>query len=284
MTRPRDSKVTRLIIRRHWDARAATFDSEPGHGLHDRDQREAWLGVLAHLTGDTPQRVLDVGCGTGFLALLLAELGHRVTGIDLAPQMLNLARQKGREKQLTVQFRLENAASLSDPDGTYDLVVARHVIWNLPDPARAVGEWLRVLRPGGRLALIEGNWSQSENKTQHSAGTTRTPAARARAMFSAIAHHASEAKHPAALVHGAIRSAYHWVRQPQWTLFIRKLSDWRYEQIHAQLPFFGGPPAERLVELLKAQGLRDITVEPLMRPVLWGEVPQHPRYLATGRR
>lgn len=65
---------------------------------------------------------------------------------------------------------------------------------------------------------------------------------------------------------------------------MRGLYDWRYQQLHTELPFFGGPPAERLVALLEAQGVRDVIVEPLMHPVLWGEVPQHPRYLAIGSR
>ncbi len=285
MVAPRDSKVMHLV-RHHWDARAATFDDEPGHGLHSQEQREAWHAVLTRLTGGASQRVLDVGCGTGFLALMFAELGHSVTGIDLAPQMLTLARQKARQAQLTVQFRLENAASLSDPNGSYDLVVARHVIWTLPDPAQAVGEWLRVLRSGGRLVLIEGNWSTNEIKTG-SASSTGTALALMRAASRSIyrgARRVARKRTPAALMRAVLTVICHYASKEQWAFSLRKLYDWSYQQIHTELPFFGGPPAERLVAFLEAQGLRDVIMEPLMRPALWGEVPPHPRYLAMGSR
>lgn len=263
MLEPTDHEVT-CRIRHYWDARAATFDREPGHGLHSQDQRQAWLHVLARLTDGTPRRVLDVGCGTGFLALLLAGLGHTVTGIDLAPQMLNFARQKALRAELAVQFRLENAMSLSDPNGCYDLVVARHVIWTLPDPARAVGEWLRVLRKGGRLALIEGKWSSpDETSAEYSASSKMTPAA---------------------VMRKALRTISNGVGRKQWAFFLGVLNSWRYRQVETRLPFFGGPPVERLIAFLVAQGLRDVTSEPLMHPVLWGEVPRHPRYLVIGSR
>jgi ubiquinone/menaquinone biosynthesis C-methylase UbiE len=97
-----------------------------------------------------------VGCGTGFLTLLLAELGHNVTGVDIAPEMLELARKKAAQAGLDVELRLGDAEVLEDPDGRYDLIVARHVIWTLPNPAQAVREWLRVLKHDGRLALVEG--------------------------------------------------------------------------------------------------------------------------------
>ncbi len=284
---PGSRRLQRSIIRHHWDARAATFDNDPEHGLHSQDQREAWRDLLGRLAGSTPQRVVDVGCGTGFLALMVAEFGHTVTGIDFAPQMLNLARQKARHARLTVQFRLENAASLSDPDGTYDLVVARHVIWTQPDPARAVGEWVRVLRSAGRLALIESNWSPNEVKAERSAARKKSAAALMRAPLGIMQHGAmrvARKRTPASLMRAAVRFISHGAMREQWTFLLERLNDWRYQRVHTELPFFGGAPAERLVALFEAQGLRNITVEPLMNPVLWGEVPQYPRYLAMGSR
>ncbi|RSS45908.1 class I SAM-dependent methyltransferase, partial [Streptomyces sp. WAC05858] len=78
----------------YWDAAAADFDNEPDHGLRDPAVREAWA---ARLRGWLPERagdVLDLGCGTGSLALLAAERGHRVTGVDRSPRMVELARAK----------------------------------------------------------------------------------------------------------------------------------------------------------------------------------------------
>jgi 2-polyprenyl-3-methyl-5-hydroxy-6-metoxy-1,4-benzoquinol methylase len=258
VSRHRKDDVTDAI-RHHWDARAVTFDSELGHGLHNAEQRQAWLELLARLAGPGPQRVLDVGCGTGFLALMFAELGHTVTGIDLAPRMLEVAGDKARQDNLSIEFRLENADALTDADGTYDLVVARHVIWTLPDPASGVADWLRVLRPGGRLALIEGKWAYNE-------ALARRHAQPVRRTLSAI-------------VDAALSIISSTTGRKRWKLYQRK-----YRRIEAQLPFSGGPPAEVLVEFLQSHGMHDVTLEPLMSEALWGEVPPFPRYLALGRR
>src|SRR6266487_5880050 len=104
------------VIRQHWDRRASSFDEETGHGLVGDDQRRAWLDLLSRLVGSAPRRVLDVGCGTGFLALRLAELGHTVTGIDLAPKMIEQARRKAEQADLQIEFRVRDAAALDFSD------------------------------------------------------------------------------------------------------------------------------------------------------------------------
>ena len=261
VSQPKHRKITRLI-QHHWNSRADRFDEEAVHGVHSEAQKRAWLDVLARVAGAPPRQVLDVGCGTGVLTILLAELGHRVTGIDLAPQMLDRARQKARDAGLTVQLRMENAAEIGDPDGSYDLVVARHVVWTLPDPAGAVREWLRVLRSDGRVAIIEGHWSADR------------PMAEPRSLRRALA----------AFARVAARAVFYSVRPTQWGAVRERLQARMYQKAHTQLPFYGGPSADRLRSLLEDQGLRSVHIEPLMLPELWGEVPQHPRYLVVGRR
>ncbi|HLO04512.1 MAG TPA: class I SAM-dependent methyltransferase [Symbiobacteriaceae bacterium] len=146
------------VVKRFWAQRAAEFDREPDHVLHSTAQHQAWLDLLGRFCPAVPSSVLDVGCGTGFLAFLYAELGHAVTGIDLAPEMIAIARQKAELHGCNVQFRVGDAERVAEQDESFDLVVARHLLWTLPDPVRAVTEWLRVLRPDGRLVLIEGHW------------------------------------------------------------------------------------------------------------------------------
>ena len=142
-------------IRRHWTGRAATYDNDVDHGLHSEAQRQAWLDLLQRWAGDKPLDALDVGCGTAFLALQLAGLGHRAVGVDGTEAMLALARAKASQAGLVIDFRLADAAELPFPPASFDLVIERHVIWTLPDPAAALADWARVLRPGGRLVLIE---------------------------------------------------------------------------------------------------------------------------------
>ena len=86
-----------------------------------------------------------------------------MTGVDAADEMLDLARKKAEDADLAADFRRADAERPPFPDGAFDLVVERHVIWTLPDPRLALAEWSRVLRPGGRLVLVEGDWQSSPN-------------------------------------------------------------------------------------------------------------------------
>lgn len=160
----------------HWSRRAASFDAGPTHGLLNPAQDGAWRDLLAHLAPAIPAMdVLDVGCGTGFLALLLAEAGHRATGIDLAETMLALARDKAERLGLAVAFQAADAEAPPFRPGSFDLVVERHVLWTLPDPARALASWQALLRPGGRLALIEGAWWDMQPHDEYTAIHDRLP-------------------------------------------------------------------------------------------------------------
>ena len=75
-------------IRRFWDDDAATYDNAPGHRPTSPAVQAAWTAALEALLPPPPARVLDCGAGTGFLSLIAARLGHRVTALDLSPQML----------------------------------------------------------------------------------------------------------------------------------------------------------------------------------------------------
>lgn len=139
-----------------WDAEAAGFDDEPDHGLRDPLIRAAWRDLLlAHLP-PAPARVADLGCGTGTLSVLLAEEGYDVAGVDLSPEMIVRATAKAAGHNAT--FAVGDAA---DPDlaaGSFDVVLSRHVLWALPDPAAGLARWVELLAPGGRLLLVEGRW------------------------------------------------------------------------------------------------------------------------------
>ncbi|TQJ87057.1 bifunctional 2-polyprenyl-6-hydroxyphenol methylase/3-demethylubiquinol 3-O-methyltransferase UbiG [Streptomyces sp. SLBN-31] len=139
-----------------WDTQAASFDDEPDHGLRDPDVRRAWARRLSAWLPARACDVLDLGCGTGSLSLLAAERGHRVTGVDGSAAMVALARAKlaGRD----AVFLLGDAAAPPVGEQRFDVVLVRHVLWALPDPGRALRHWRGLLRPGGRLVLVEGVW------------------------------------------------------------------------------------------------------------------------------
>ena len=143
----------------HWGRRAAHFDEDFGHSIRTAAERAAWHRIFdLVLGGRAGLEVLDGGCGTGFLSLELAARGHRVTGVDFAPAMLAEARRKASEQGLSVRFEEADAEQLPYAPGSFDLVVSRHVLWTLPHPEAAIDEWIRVLRPDGRLAVIDGQF------------------------------------------------------------------------------------------------------------------------------
>ncbi|MET9435775.1 class I SAM-dependent methyltransferase [Streptomyces sp. NPDC006551] len=148
-------------ITAYWDAAAAAFDDEPDHGLRAGPTRAAWARLLDSLMPTDPVDVLDVGCGTGSVSLLLAEAGHRPTGIDLAPRMVERARTKFAAAGLDGRFLVGDAMAPATGDQRFGVVVARHLVWTLPDPRTALREWVTRLRPGGRLLLVEGRWREA---------------------------------------------------------------------------------------------------------------------------
>jgi SAM-dependent methyltransferase len=149
-------------IAEYWDAAAASFDAEPDHGLAAARTRGAWARRLECWIPDGPVDVLDVGCGTGSLAVLLARAGHRVTGVDLAARMVERARAKAAAAGVEARFTVGDAATPPTGERRFDVVLARHLLWTLPDPEAALRAWVARLRPGGRLVLVEGRWQQPD--------------------------------------------------------------------------------------------------------------------------
>jgi len=145
-------------IRQFWDEDAAVYDDSPEHHPRRPHERAAWSATLRRLLPDPPARVLDAGAGTGFLSLLLAAQGYQVTAMDLSPGMLEKLRVKAAGQGLDVQIVRSDAAS--PPDGPFDAVVERHLLWTLPDPAAALAAWRQAV-PTGRLVLIEGTWGKT---------------------------------------------------------------------------------------------------------------------------
>lgn len=99
--------------------------------------------------------MLDCGTGSGYLAHLAAQLGHRVTGVDNSEGMLEAARSAGTGSNPTfVHGDVQNLAL----DGPFDAITSRYVLWTLPDPAGAVASWASRLRPGGIMLAFDANW------------------------------------------------------------------------------------------------------------------------------
>jgi len=156
---PGQPDAVKQQVAAHWDRRAQHFDEDFGHSIRTPAERAAWDRVLdLVLGGRGPLEALDAGCGTGFLAFELAARGHHVTGVDFAPAMIAEARRKAAERGVSIRLEEADAEQLPFPPGCFDLAISRHVLWTLPHPEAAIDEWIRVLRPGGRLVVVDGQF------------------------------------------------------------------------------------------------------------------------------
>jgi SAM-dependent methyltransferase len=159
-------------INQYWNQQAAKLGAEgtPHHNVRDDAQRQVWMDALRPLLPPPPAGILDVGTGTGFLALLLAELGHRVTGIDLSEGMLTdgraIAAERARAGSLPFPptFRIGDAMEPPLEPARVDVVSNRNVIWTLLDPRKAFRNWFALLRPGGRVLAVH-HWTMRAGAT-----------------------------------------------------------------------------------------------------------------------
>jgi len=151
-------------IKAYWSARAETFDSQPGHEIFSEAERAAWHALIKKHLGmgqvgpEERRKVLDLASGTGVVSHLLDDLGFSVTGMDWAEPMLERARAKAKTRGRSIRFLIGDAESTMEPDATYDAITNRHLVWTLVDPLGAFREWRRVLKPGGRVLIVDGDF------------------------------------------------------------------------------------------------------------------------------
>ncbi len=112
---------------------------------------------IARLNPQPGDKLLDVACGTGNLAIPAARAGAIVTGVDIAPNSLAAARERARQEGLAVQFDEGDAEDLPYPDGQFDVVVSMFGAMFAPRPEKTAAELARVCRSGGLIAMA--NWT-----------------------------------------------------------------------------------------------------------------------------
>ena len=147
-------------IEQYWTRRASSYTEVVKKNLADGWDSK-WADELIKNFPKTEGRylkVLDIGTGPGFYAIILASRGYDVTAVDLSEGMLEQAKANAGELAEKIRFLKMDAQTLEFPDNEFDVIVTRNLTWNLPDPVKAYGEWRRVLRDGGVMLNIDSNW------------------------------------------------------------------------------------------------------------------------------
>jgi ubiquinone/menaquinone biosynthesis C-methylase UbiE len=143
---------------------ATGYDAHKGNvPARDTEEFGAWVRTVANLLPAPPSDVLDIATGTGFVALIAADLGHSVTGIDFARPMIAEGVKSAERLGLKVKFLHDDAVHPNFAERSFDAVISRHLLWTLRDPNTALASWRRLLRPGGRVVVIDGFWFSPED-------------------------------------------------------------------------------------------------------------------------
>jgi len=156
---------TAAEVKAFWEANplcASTIQHEPGtlefFKEHERLRLESEPAELQRELYEwdrhAGERLLDVGCGTGYVVSLYARGGAKVTGVDIAERSVELTKQRLTLLGLTADVRVANAEALPFPDRSFDVVSSFGVLHHTPDTGRALSEVHRVLKPGGKAILM----------------------------------------------------------------------------------------------------------------------------------
>jgi ubiquinone/menaquinone biosynthesis C-methylase UbiE len=154
-------------IKAYWSLRAETFDSQPGHEIFSEEERAAWHALFRKHLGEGEGRLaLDLACGTAVISHLLDDLGFKVTGLDWAEPMLERARAKAKSRGRQIRFLMGDAERTMEADDAYDVITNRHLVWTLVDPLACFQEWHRVLKPGGKVLIVDGDFVNTSALTR----------------------------------------------------------------------------------------------------------------------
>ncbi|WP_371363317.1 2-methoxy-6-polyprenyl-1,4-benzoquinol methylase, mitochondrial [Sporomusa rhizae] len=145
-------------IEKYWNNRADSYNEIIQKQMACR-KKQAWESLLLKYVGTRENlRVLDVGTGPGFFAVLLAGLGHLVTAVDKCEDMLKQARKNVERAGQNIRFVKAEAHAIDLPNESLDIIVSRNVTWLLPNPLEVYREWYRLLKPAGKVVVFDANW------------------------------------------------------------------------------------------------------------------------------
>ena len=148
-------------IESYWDKRSFGFSAVRRRELEGSDVARWQRLICCHLPAQRRLRILDVGTGAGFFAVLFARMGHTVTGIDMSAGMIHEAQKNLAAFGCSAKLWKMNAQQLDFPAASFDVVISRNLTWTLPDAMQAYREWHRVLRADGMLLNFDSDCGET---------------------------------------------------------------------------------------------------------------------------
>lgn len=152
------------FIQDYWSGRSKDFANLRKAELQSNKYQRWEEEIKSQLPNQSKLKILDVGCGSGFFSILLAQLGHQVTGIDLTAKMIEQGKKLIAGTVTNIELLVMDAEKLTFEAEAFDVVIARNVTWNLPNPAVAYNEWIRVLKKGGILLNYDAEYAKDHAK------------------------------------------------------------------------------------------------------------------------
>lgn len=151
------NKETKL--KRNWTKGASNYSNIIKEEL-DGPLRKAWTDlILENAPRKSNMKVLDIGTGPGFFAIIMEQAGNEVTAIDCTEEMINQARKNALQEGVEPTFIVGNGQNMKFKDDSFDLIISRNVTWTLLDAKAAYGEWKRLLKPNGKIMIFDANWN-----------------------------------------------------------------------------------------------------------------------------
>jgi ubiquinone/menaquinone biosynthesis C-methylase UbiE len=111
--------------------------------------------LISKINIDSHDVVVDFGCGPGFFLLPLAKVARRAIGVDVSPRMLEKAAEHAKKELSAIELLQSDGTNLRLDNGSVDLILLNHVFHEVQDKTRVLGEFHRILKPLGRLAIVE---------------------------------------------------------------------------------------------------------------------------------
>ncbi len=145
-------------VQEYWNTRAEGYSLDVQAELSGESGKK-WLNLAKeHLPEEKFTKGLDIGCGPGFFCALFGSAGYRMTGIDCTEGMLSEAEKNIRDAGTKASLLRMDAETPDFPEKSFDFIVSRNLIWNLPHPEKAYENWVKLLREKGRMLIMDGNY------------------------------------------------------------------------------------------------------------------------------